>query len=249
MSNFSLGMAAWKLSFQLSPIILNNGIAAQIPGGMLPIIAITEALNFATGILDGGDNIGLDSFFANFQVVPGDTMIDQTIGKYPFANQTIAANAVIQQPLKVSLAMICPVQHELGYATKLATMMALQAVLKQHNQTGGTYTILTPSVFYADCIMTTMSDITGGESKQVQTLWRLDFEQPLLTLTQAQQAYNSAMGKIGAGVQTDGSQTGLAQAINSPFTAQAPLVIPSASGAASSSTAVAPGGTQIQWNN
>ena len=52
-------------------------------GKQVPIIAITEALNFPLGILDGGDNIGLDNFFANYQVIPGGTMIDLPIWNSP----------------------------------------------------------------------------------------------------------------------------------------------------------------------
>lgn len=239
MSDFSSGLAAWKLNYQISPIILNNGIANNIPGQMLPIIAITEANNYEDGILDSGENIELDDFFANFQVIPGDTIIDQQIGHYPFANQAIAANAVIAQPLKVSLLMVCPVQKNGGYAEKLSIMLSLQASLKQHNATGGTYTIVTPSAFYADCVMISLTDVSSSESKQVQNAWRWDFEQPLLTLQQAQQAYNSAMGKIGAQVQTDGALSG-PNAAFAPASTMTPAIIPSASGAVTGSTAIFP---------
>ena len=239
MSNFSAGMAAWKLSFQLSPIILNNGIAASIPYGMLPIIAITEALNFPVGILDGGENIELDNFFANFQVIPGDTIIDQQIGHYPFANQAVAANAVIVQPLKVSLLMHCPVQQPAGYATKLAIMMALQKVLQKHNTTGGTYTVITPFAFYPDCILTSLSDVSNSESKQVQNAWRWDFEQPLLTQSQATGAFNSVMNKIAGGTQTTGALSGPESAFG-PESAMTPAGLPVASGSLTGQTATAP---------
>lgn len=243
-SNISAGLAAWKLSTQLSPIILNNGIASLIPGGMLPIIAITEAINFAEGILGGGDDIGLDDFFANYQVIPGDTLIDQQIGKYPFANQGVAANAVISQPLRVSLLMICPVRQAAGYAAKLAIMMALQAALKQHNASGGTYTIITPAAFYANCVMTALTDASNAESKQLQSAWRWDFEQPLLTQSQAsvaEMALNSTMGQISGGTQTTGALTGLGATINSPYSIAAPSVIPMAANGISAGTAIAPG--------
>lgn len=242
MSGMNAGLAAWKLSFQLSPIILNNGIASMIPGQMLPIIAITEALNFTAGILSGGDNVGLDDFFANYQVVAGNTLVDQQIGKYPFANQAVAANAVIAQPLQVSLLMICPARGTAGYAVKLATMMALQATLEKHNATGGTYTVITPSAFYADCVMTRLADVSN-DVKQPQSLWRWDFEQPLLTQKQAslaQRALNANMGNISSGVQTTGAQSGLA-AVFAPATTATPSIIPAASGAISGSTAIAPG--------
>src|ERR1017187_8109278 len=155
----SPGLAAFKLSFQLAPIILTGGIASAIPGGMLPLLAITEALNFTEGLPSGGNNLDdLDGFFATFHPLPGATLIDQQIGQYPFANQAVAANPVIAQPLSISMRMICPARDEAGYAIKLATMLALQSTLKQHNSQGGTYTVATPSFFFTDTVMTAMRD-------------------------------------------------------------------------------------------
>ena len=34
----------YKLGFEVSPVILCNGIAQSIPGGMLPIVALTLSL-------------------------------------------------------------------------------------------------------------------------------------------------------------------------------------------------------------
>ena len=239
MSGFTIGEAAWKLSFQISPIILTNGIATQV--GLLPIIALTEALNFTAGILgDGNESIELDNFFATFEVVSGGTIIDQQIGHYPFANQAVAANAVIAQPLKFSMLMYCPVKQETGYWAKLSTMIALKNALTQHNATGGTYTVMTPNAFYPDCLLTSLSDVSNSESKQVQHTWRWDFEQPLLTQASAQQAYNSAMSKIGSGVQTDGSLSGFNTLINAPWAAMTPSAVPSASGVLGGQTAIAP---------
>lgn len=185
------GMALYKLAFQLSPIILTGGVTRSFPGFALPIIAITEALNFPLGLLSGGVNVELDRFFANYRPMQGASIINQEIGKYPFANQTVAANAVITQPLNISLEMIVPVQNRFGYLAKLAIMTALQAVLKQHNATGGTYIIATPSHIYTNCVMTGMRDISTTTSAQVQNTWQLDFEKPLLTLEEAQGALTS----------------------------------------------------------
>ena len=60
MSTYTPGLAAWKLAFQLSPIVLTNGIVADFPASMLPIIALTEMINFPLGLLTGGANISLD---------------------------------------------------------------------------------------------------------------------------------------------------------------------------------------------
>lgn len=227
--SISPGLAIFKLAFQLSPIILTNGIAQNIPGQMLPIISITEALNFTLGLLSGGDNIDLDNFFANFQPLPGSALINNQIGTYPFANQTVAANAIIAQPLNISLLMMVPVRQPGGFTSKLATMMTLQKTLAQHNNSGGTYTIATPSYFYTGCLMTAMRDVSSSASKQAQAAWQLDFVQPLLSLDQAQQAQNAAMSKISSGVPTDGNLSGLGQSVGlSPIPGPTASVSPAA---------------------
>lgn len=235
----NLAFAAWKLTFQLSPIVLTNGIATNVPGGMLPIIVFTEALNFIDGLLNGTENIELDGFFANFEPLTGASLIDQEVGHYPFANQAVAANAVIAQPLTVSMRMVCPVKNPAGYPLKLATMMALQAALVQHNGSGGTYTIATPSGFYTNCLMTGMRDVSTNESNQSQFVWQMDFEQPLLTLQSAQQAQNSLMSKLTGGTEVDANAdggvgwSGLAPTVGQPSSLAASSVLPSASSGSS----------------
>lgn len=235
------GISYWKLNYQISPIILNQGIAANIPGGRAPIISYTEARNYDIGILSSGNvDIPLDRFFANFQVISGGTMIEQQVGMYPFANQVVAANAVISQPLKVSLLMVCPVQKAGGYADKTSVMTGLQSTLKQHNASGGWYTVQTPSFVYANALLLSLTDVSNSDSKQVQTAWRWDFIQPLLTQEQATQAYNSTMSKIANGTKTDGATSGGASLLNFPASASMPSIIPAGSGASGGSIAQAP---------
>ena len=235
----SPGLAAFKLSFQLAPIILTGGVASAIPGGMLPLLSITEALSFTDGLLSGGDDLDLDDFFANFHPVPGATMIDQEIGKYPFANQAVAANAVIRQPLVISMRMICPAAGDAGYAVKAATMLALQSVLASHNGSGGTYTIATPSYFYTNCVMRRMVDVSRTDDLQAQNTWQLDFEQPLLTLQDAQQAQNNLMSQISSGTPISGvpSWTGLSPTVGNPASIAAPSIVPAATSPAGAGTA------------
>lgn len=227
--SFSAGTAAFKLAFEISPIILVGGVAKWVPGEMLPIVAISQAASFAQGLLSGGDVADLNNFFAHFKPLSGGTLISQQIGTYPFANQGVAANATIAQPLSVSMLMICPARDELGYAVKLATMIALQTVLAQHATLGGTYTVITPSYFYTNGILTSMRDVTGGETKQPQAEWQMDFAFPLLTLEQAQGAQNSLMSKLTAQTQvTDPAWTGLPSTVGNANSVAAPNVIPSA---------------------
>lgn len=227
-------MAAFRLSFQLSPIILTNGIATFMPGGMLPIILITEALSFVEGILSGGEDLDLDDFFANFQPLPGSSLVSQTFGKYPFANQVVAANSVIRLPLRISLRMICPARGPGGYANKLATLTALQASLRLHNASGGTYTIATPSAFYTNCLMLDMTDASQGASAQAQNAWQLDFEQPLLTLQDALQAQGNLLSRISAGLPIGGAPawSGLSPTVGMPPSLAAVGTIPAAAGPA-----------------
>lgn len=220
--------SAFKLGFQISPIILTGGVATNIPGGMLPIVSITEAANFVTGLLSGGTETSLDDFFAHFQPTPGMTLIENAVGHYPFANQAVAANAIISQPLRLSMLMICPVKSDGGYVAKLATMSALQAVLLQHNAAGGLYTVATLSGIQTNGILLSLKDVSSGETKQVQHTWQWDFEFPLVTLQQANQAQNTLMSKLTNGLPTDGSLSGTGSTIGIPPSGAAPSVVPAA---------------------
>jgi hypothetical protein len=180
----------FQLTFEISPIVLTNGIAQNLPGQALPIVAITEAVNFPLGLLSGSASLAsLDSFFAHFIPLPGSTLGDNQLGNYPFANQSVAGNAIIAQPLVISMLMICPTQN--NYLASLGTMMALQSALAQHDAAGGTYTIVTPKYFYTNCIRTRMVDVSTASSHQAQNTYQLDFVQPLLTLEAAQAAQSS----------------------------------------------------------
>lgn len=241
MSGYTAGMAAWKIAFQASPIILTNGLVDSFPGRMLPIIAITEALNLPLGLASGASGIGLDRFFANFQPIAGGTLIDQSIGKYPFANQTVAANAVIANPLQVSMLMICPVQNNFGYWERLAVIMALRAALAEHNGRGGTYIVATPSYIYTNCVMTGMRDASLALTKQPQNAWQLDFERPLITLEEAQQAQGGLMATLTAALPIPGlpAWSGAGAAASIPGSLAGLVTAPIQAGAISAGTTAA----------
>lgn len=221
------GMVAYRIAFQASPIILAGGIAQNMPGNILPIVALTQGLDFTLGILAGA-NIDLDSWWANFEPVVGATLIAQRVGTYPFANQAVAANATIQEPLNVALRMIAPANANGGYLTKLAIMTALQATLTLHNSSGGTYTVATPSFFYTNCLLTNLREVSPPV-KQSQVAWQFEFFVPLLTLQQAIQAQNSLLSKITSGVQINGqdpSLFGLQTAVGIQPTGATPTLSP-----------------------
>ena len=172
---------AYELAYVKSPIFLVDGIAT-LAGGVMPLIAITEATSLASNAAFGKLSLGLENFWANFWALPGTTLHDNEIGRYPFANQQIAANAIIAQPLHISMRMNTTPRNKGDLLTKIMTAAILKQALDKHNNSGGTYSILTPSYFYPGCIMRSMKDITSGDSKYQQTDWQIDFEQPILSL-------------------------------------------------------------------
>ena len=233
-----LGRALFQLGYECSPIILVNGIANSIPGQMLPIIALTEAASFTSSLLHGNLDLDPDNFLAHFRALPGSTLIELEIGEYPFANQSVAANAVISQPLHLSMLMSCPAKGEGAYINKLVTFSALKAALDAHNQSGGTYTVATPSYIYTNCILQRMHDVSRPDTNQAQNAWQFEFVKPLLTQEQGQFVLNSLMNKVSGGlpvssppVWSDASSTigGSTTGILAPASAGASNLIGSAS--------------------
>ncbi|EBI9507420.1 hypothetical protein DLQ11_09155 [Salmonella enterica] len=100
----------YKLGFEISPVILCDGVAQSIPGGMLPIVALTQSASYVSGLMGGAIELtDLDKYFCHWRAAPGGTMVDYDIGRYPFANQAVAANALLSQPLRIPMLMDAPV--------------------------------------------------------------------------------------------------------------------------------------------
>lgn len=199
----------YELAFQVSPIILSGGIAANYQGQLLPITFLT-----------GGPAENLDDAFAHYFPLPGSTLISQAVGMYPFANQQIAANATIQQPLTLSMLMIAPVNQDGGFLTKLSTFSSLQQSLAKHNASGGTYIVATPAYVYENLLLTSMVDaspeLSAEDNKQVQIMFQLDFIQPLLTAAAAASAQSALLQKITNGQQIVGTPSWSGNTASSP---------------------------------
>lgn len=225
----SAGLSAFKIAFELSPIIFTGGLFEDFPTYGFPIMALTEAVNFPFGALSGSDFSDLDRFFAHFQVLPGSTLIQQDVGTYPFANAAVAGNAVITKPLQVSMLMICPMQNKVGWAQKLATITGLKYAFEQHNARGGTYTVLTPSYTYINCVMRGMHDASSQLTKQIQNTYQIDFEKPLLTESDLTSVLNGVARTINNFVGPVPSISG----VPTTLTPSLPAIVPSASGSAS----------------
>ena len=189
--------AAFTLSYEISPIILTNGLASFSPLG-LPLVAITEALSTAytpnpVQLISGqGITIPSQPFFT-WRPLPGSTLWKSDVAEFPFYTNRIAANSQLQQPLNISMLGHCPAGKDSPFGVKIATMIALQSVIKNHINAGGTFTVLTPSYIYTDCLLISMTDVSTGETNQAQVTWQLDFTQPLITFPSGLGALNDTM--------------------------------------------------------
>lgn len=209
----SAGRSLYKLSYEISPIILVNGLAESIPGKMLPIVALTQSVDFAAGLLSGSVNV--DDFLCHFEVIPGGNLISNQVGMYPFANQMAAANAIIVQPLRVALHMKCPVNTDGGHLAKFVTLTALKGALDYHIQLGGMFTVVTPSYIYENCLLMDLKDVSNSQSKQVQNAWQWEFFKPLVSAAQADLAQSSLISKLTNGDKvTTPSWSGLSNSIS-----------------------------------
>ncbi|HCL6004029.1 hypothetical protein N5D10_11230 [Citrobacter freundii] len=210
---------AFKLAFEISPILLVDGIAADIPGGVMPIAVLTEGISVADGLLHGDIGKGPT---AAFTPMAGTTLIQQDIGNLNFYNLVTAANSVVNKPNRVLLQMIRPAfTSGGGYATKGMTFTALKLALDMHNQSGGSYTVLTPSFIYTGCLMRQLIDVSGfsEQNKQVQHTWQFEFDQPLLAISQLEAALGNLMDKFETGMPSSGglSWSGVKQTLVQEF--------------------------------
>jgi hypothetical protein len=196
-----------QLSFQVCPIILTGGTAAQIPGGMIPLISLFYPGGSGLGLpFDIGD---LDDAFGAFNVLPGGTLISQAIAKYPFANQSVAANAVVREPLILSVIMDSPMRGPNAWSTKQMVFSSLKSTLDTHNNVGGTYSVATPAYLYDNLVMIALTDNSRGVNSLPQNAWRFDFERPLVALAELQGAQNQLTQQMSNGLPTGGAQTGI----------------------------------------
>lgn len=234
-----MSLSDFQLSYEISPIVLTGGSSSGVPGGMTPIVSLLQPGSFSGGLPSSGSQGSLDDYFARFVVLPGGSLVKNGVGEYPFANQATAANAIVTQPLAVTLLMICPVRAD-GWSSKLSTMTALKASLDDHINQGGLFTVATPSFLYENLLLLDLVDVTDGESKQVQTHWQWSFYKPLLSLADAAAAQNNLMSKISSGTPVNGDPpawSGTSPSVGNPASGAAPSTVPAASNLVGSSAA------------
>jgi hypothetical protein len=195
-----------QLFYQVCPIILTGGAISQVSGGVLPMLSLFYSTGSALELPYDIDD--LDNAFGAFNVLPGGTLVAQTIGKYPFANQSVAANAMIREPLTLSVIMDTPMRGPDAWNKKQSVMTALKLALDGHNNAGGMYTVATPAFIYQNLVMTALTDNSRGNNSLPQNAWRFDFEGPLITIAAAQGSQNQLMQKISNQVYNPGNITG-----------------------------------------
>lgn len=233
-----MALSDYQLSYEISPIMLVGGIAGT---NMLPLISLLSSGNFSQGVLSSSSG---NNYFGRFRVLPGHSLMENEVALYPLANQSVAANAIITDPLRVSLEMIAPADDQTPVAAKLAIITALKSSLDNHTALGGWYNVSTPSYIYQGCLLTSLTEGTEeDDGSQVQIRWIWNFMQPLLTAEAAQAAQNQGMSKISSKTQNSGDPPGSAHittAIGQPSSNITPQIVPAASGSIGSN--VAPSG-------
>lgn len=190
------GWSEFKMAYEITPIILTGGIATG-QGSGLPIIALIappgEDDDPDQPIANSNISPELDGYIFRFSPMSGSTLIKNEVATYPFANQTVAANAMISDANVISLMMYCPATGDNPYKVKQNVLVSLVASLRQHTLQGGTYTVNTPAQPYPGCLLLSIIDISGGEGNQYQYKYQWNFYQPLTTLDQAAQAQSGMM--------------------------------------------------------
>jgi hypothetical protein len=229
-----------KLAFQVSPVWLTGPPVANMQGKMLPIIAITDPQLYSQVAMPVGaprvlNPIDLDDAFGAFQVMPGGSLIKQEVAQYPFANQYVAGNATIFSPLEVSLIWDTPMRGAGAWANRMGVIGMLQAWLYNHNNSGGTFTVVTPSFIYEDMLLTSLTDSSRGQNPIPQNAWRWDFTKPMIRIRDLTLAQSALMSKLTAGTQTDGSWSGYLAGVNvqaqlPQFTVPGTMALPTGQG-------------------
>lgn len=184
----------FRRSYELSPILLMGGIASNATNGQQSILALTEGKEDA-------NYPNLNDYFCHFEPMPGGTLVDFAAAEYPFASMAMAANAMLQQALKISLKMICPARTGANnYESIQAKITRIQQQLTAHILAGGTFTVATPATIYADCLLLNLRDVTNAGDKKSQGVFQLDFAQPLITQQAAAAVYNNLYAKLAGGL-------------------------------------------------
>jgi hypothetical protein len=229
-----MAYADFQLSYQVCPIVLIGGIAGT---GVLPIASLlnpgqssqnVQEVTSATSDFNVDPtrvSAALDAFtFGSFRVLPGGTLMDNENAKYPLATMSVAANAIVTNPLRLAVEMVTPASGDVTFSQRLSIFTSLKNVLDHHIAAGGYFNVATPAFIYTGCLLLNLVDASDvPEGAQTQTRWVWNFEQPLITLRQAEAAVNVAMGKVTGQTYNAGQPPGkkpLLTSVSSPSVGQ-----------------------------
>lgn len=217
-----MSMIQFRRDYQLAPIMLVGGIADKVtPNGTMTVLTLTEGsenVNYATE----------SEYFAHFKPLPGGTIVDFSPAEYPYASLNMAANAMVQNALNFSMLMECPPRSgKNSYPSVQAIITRIQTQLKAHILAGGTFTVATPGVIYANCLLKTLRDASSAGDRTVQNAWVWEFTQPLITQQGAFESFNGLYNKIANGLPTSNPPTnsGINTATGNAATNQPPSAI------------------------
>lgn len=230
----------FQISYQVCPIVLVGGIAGT---GVLPISQIlspssdsgTLSTDTSTGNTQEDGSSSSAPPFGSFRVLPGGTLMDNEIAHFPLASMAVAANAIIINPLRFAVEMLAPASGDITLSQRLSIFTSLKSTLDSHIQQGGYFNVATPAFIYTGCLLIDLvdsSDVPDGAQTQVKWVW--NFEQPLITVQQAQVAVNNAMNKVSSQTYNAGDPPGskpLVTSVSNPTIGQ--QVTPRADNAAS----------------
>lgn len=189
-----MSMQDFKRAYQIAPIILTGGIAANLPNGQQTVLSLTEGTETPAYVDDS-------QYFAHFKPLPGGTLVDFTAAEYPFASMNMAANAMLQNALKVSMSMTCPARTgSNSYPSILAIITRIRQKLTEHVLAGGSFTVATPGNIYENCLLLALRDVSSAGDKKVQGAFQWDFVQPLITQQAATQSFNNLYSKLAGGL-------------------------------------------------
>jgi hypothetical protein len=199
-----IALFAYDQIYQKSPIYLKGGIAeklvSQIPansvisgaeinqftGGRLPLSALFLLMSGLSGT-DGWA----------FTPEPGAEMYRSEVNPYAFYDATTAANSTSKEPLRFEFSLVLPANGPFGMTMQLPVMEMLKALLNNHRNLGGVFECVMPIGYYRDCLLT---DIKATqiqvETKKLQPGLLLAFVQPIITKTEGQSVYNSAVRRL-----------------------------------------------------
>lgn len=181
----------FRMQYEYAPILLKYGIADGFSEKVMSILQLTQ---------QGGYPVSDSGYFGYFAFVNGGTYMQNTVAQYPFANQYVAANAIVRQPNNVSLLMNCPATASMPIDRRQSIFQSLIASLDRHVAMGGLFVVYTPMGILDNCVLLATRDASNGENAILQNGIIFDFQQPLImTIDDANKASNTTAGKIDAG--------------------------------------------------